>query len=78
MNPPTVQAPPVARQVFARRRSNCVRRYLGLDPDGWFRVVMEESDGIWIEGPAIGDPFLSPHRRFVFREDFELREEDSA
>jgi hypothetical protein len=76
MNPASaVRAAPAARQLFARRRWNCVRRYLGLDPDAWFRVVAQESDGIWIEGPAIGDPFLSPDRRFVFREDFDLREE---
>lgn len=68
----------VTREVLARRRWDCVRRYIGLDPDAWFRVVAEEPDGIWIEGPAIGDPFLNPDRRFVFREDFELREEGPA
>ena len=79
MNPPSfVRSSPVARQPVARLRWNCVRRYFALDPDAWFRVVAEESAGIWIEGPAIGDRLLSPDRRFVFREDFELREEGPA
>jgi hypothetical protein len=67
---------PVARQIFARLRGTGARRYFALDPDAWFRVVAEEPDGIWIEGPAIGDLFIGRERRFVFREDFELREQD--
>jgi hypothetical protein len=67
----------VARPAFltkyGRLRWNCVRRYIGLDRDTWFRIAGEEADGLWIEGDGIGDPMENPNRRFVFREDFELR-----
>lgn len=74
MTPPSTVRLPSLRPLLARRRWNCVRRYLGLDHDAWFRVVAEEDDGIWIEGPGIGDPILNPNRRFVFRDDFEFRD----
>ena len=76
MNPPSVaQRAPVVRRRFARFRYDAVRRYYALDRDAWYAVVGEEPDGIWIEWPGIGDPFMSPDRRFVFREDFDLRDD---
>lgn len=66
-------ARPVTGTTYGRLRWNCVRRYIGLDRDTWFRIVGVEADGLWIEGDGIGDPMENPNRRFVFREDFELR-----
>ena len=70
----TASRPP-SRVVYGRLRWNCVRRYIGLDRDTWFRIVGEDADGLWIEGDGIGDPLENPNRRFVFREDFEFRSE---
>jgi hypothetical protein len=62
--------------IYGRLRWDCVRRYVGIERDTWFRIVREEADGLWIEGEGIGDAFDNPGWRFVFRDDFEVRQEE--
>lgn len=55
----------------ARLLPECTHLYptLGI---GWIPVVREEPDGVWIQGPAIGDSLLAPHGRLVAREHLEI------
>lgn len=49
------------------------RLYPTLERGRWYPVVLEEAHGVWLGGPGLGDPFLTPGRAYVCRHHFEIR-----